>query len=65
MRDWKTSLVGVVLVLTGLALLKFGPEDHAIEGSAIIAAGVGFIVARDSNRPIPPPQDPPQDPPKA
>ena len=60
MRDWKTSLVGAALILCGVALFAFGPDEHKADSSVVILAGVGFIVARDSGNKMPPRQDPPK-----
>jgi len=47
MRDWKTSLVGCAIIFTAVVAVAVGVMDRAT-GGALLAAGVGFIVAKDS-----------------
>lgn len=47
MRDWKTSLVGAVLIAVGLALFMVGPEEHQPDGIIVIVTGLGFVAAKD------------------
>lgn len=44
-KNWKTSLVGAVVILAGVALTAIGN----VAGVAIIPIGVGFFFTKDSD----------------
>lgn len=48
MRNWKTSLIGVVLIALGIFGIKWSCVD-GVTGMAIITAGLGFLAAKDFN----------------
>lgn len=58
LRSWKTSIAGVGMIATGIAMLSHvgvnaadGTIDTeaAVQGWAMIMGGVGMIAARDAN----------------
>jgi hypothetical protein len=50
LASWRTSIVGVVLVLFGVVLLLFGTGDSTTaQGLGLIATGIGFVNARDAD----------------
>lgn len=53
MKNWRTSLAGIVAILT--AVLKLGPDVSTNlqnpEIIAIVAAGIGLILSKDSKEP--------------
>lgn len=49
LASWRTSIVGLVLVLAGVALLLFGTGDNvAALGLSLIGTGIGFVNTRDA-----------------
>jgi membrane-bound ClpP family serine protease len=48
MTNWKTSAVGIILIILGMVGIKFSCVD-AVAGGAIITAGLGFLAAKDFN----------------
>ena len=59
LASWKTTLVGIGMIGSGIALLtqtgtKLADGEFdvtpATEGWAMILAGIGFIVGRDANK---------------
>lgn len=53
MRDWRTTLCGVALMVVAAALVVFTNILASAEGKAIVTgmfmAGMGFVNARDSS----------------
>ena len=47
MKNWKTSIVGIILIVLGIVSMPCG-VDKTI-GGAIITAGLGFLVAKDND----------------
>lgn len=47
MVSWKTSLIGLALILMGIAGMAFAGLDKVIGGS-IITAGLGFLLTKDA-----------------
>src|SRR5665648_509702 len=47
MTSWKTSLIGLALILMGIAGMAFAGLDKVIGGS-IITAGLGFLLTKDA-----------------
>lgn len=45
-QNYKTTITGIILIILGLIV---SIKDVAM-GSSIIAAGVGFIVAKDGDK---------------
>jgi len=46
--SYKTTILGVVLILLGIGGMKWGGLD-TLTGGAIITAGLGFLAAKDGN----------------
>jgi hypothetical protein len=44
-KNWKTSLVGAVVILAGVALSATGN----VYGAALIPVGLGFLFTKDSD----------------
>jgi hypothetical protein len=49
LKNWKTSIVGFGLILFATWAIKGGVLDPAT-GAAIIAAGIGLVLAKDGNK---------------
>lgn len=47
MTSWKTSLIGLALILLGIAGMAFLSLDK-VTGGALITAGLGFLLTKDS-----------------
>lgn len=47
MVSWKTSLIGLALIIIGVVGMALANLDKVI-GGAIITAGLGFLAAKDS-----------------
>lgn len=47
MASYKTSLIGLALILMGIAGMAFAGLDKVV-GSSIITAGLGFLLAKDA-----------------
>lgn len=47
--SWKTTIIGLVLVLLGVGGVGFSGLDK-VTGTAIITAGLGLVVAKDHNQ---------------
>jgi hypothetical protein len=48
LTNYKTSTMGLLLILIGVGGIKWGGLD-ALTGGAIITAGLGLMAAKDSN----------------
>ena len=48
MVSWKTSLIGLVLIILGLVGMAFAGLDK-VTGGALITTGLGFLAAKDYN----------------
>lgn len=46
MKNWKTSLVGGILILAGVALSCTG---NVPVGATVVTMGVGFLMAKDGD----------------
>ena len=48
MKNWKTTLSGVSLIISGIALF-FNDQAKIAEAFAMVMAGVGLVTAKDNN----------------
>ena len=48
-KSWKTNIVGAVLVVAGVTSVFLNKASWT-EATAIIIAGVGFMLAKDNNK---------------
>jgi hypothetical protein len=48
MKNWKTSVIGLILIALGIIGIKWTCID-GVTGGAIITAGLGFLAAKDFN----------------
>lgn len=46
MKNWKTTLTGVAVIIAGCALIYVG---QAAVGGTVILIGLGLVSAKDSN----------------
>lgn len=47
MKNWKTSFIGVILIV---AAIYFFAKSKVAEGGLCLTAGVGFISSKDHNQ---------------
>lgn len=47
MQSWQTTVAGLGCIAAGVYLIAAG--KGAVEGAALIAAGIGLVRAKDSN----------------
>ena len=47
MISWRTSLIGLALIILGIAGMSLANLDK-VTGGALITAGLGFLLAKDS-----------------
>ena len=48
-KSWKTSLVGIIMLAGAVASVMLG-KTNWIDAGAVITAGAGFILAKDSGK---------------
>lgn len=48
MKNWKTTLSGVSLIISGIALF-FNDQSKIAEAFGMVIAGVGLVTAKDNN----------------